>query len=52
MRRAFLRRYWYGDTVEETALRLGWSLSRTKSALFRLRKKLKIYLEQEELLHG
>lgn len=28
-RTAFLRRYWYADTVEETAGHLGWSLSRT-----------------------
>ena len=47
---AFLRRYWYADTVEETAGHLGWSLSRTKSVLFRTRKKLKAYLEQEGML--
>ena len=46
----FLRRYWYADTVEETAGHLGWSLSRTKSVLFRTRKKLKAYLEQEGML--
>lgn len=51
-RGVFLRRYWYGDTVEETARWAGWSLSRTKSALFRLRKKLKNYLEKEDLYHG
>ncbi len=51
-RGVFLRRYWYGDTVEEAAQWAGWSLSRTKSALFRLRKKLKIYLEKEDLYHG
>ena len=49
-RTAFLRRYWYADTVEETAGHLGWSLSRTKSVLFRTRKKLKAYLEQEGML--
>ena len=43
-RGVFLRRYWYGDTVEEAARWAGWSLSRTKSALFRMRKKLKDYL--------
>ena len=50
-RNIFLRRYWYGDTVEETARRLSWSVSRTKSALFRMRKKLKDYLEKEDLYH-
>lgn len=51
-RGVFLRRYWYGDTVEEAARWAGWSVSRTKSTLFRLRKKLKIYLEKEDLYHG
>lgn len=51
-RGVFLRRYWYGDTVEEAARWAGWSLSRTKSALFRMRKRLKDYLKKEELYHG
>ena len=48
----FLRRYWYGDTVEEAARWAGWSLSRTKSALFRMRNRLKDYLKKEELYHA
>lgn len=51
-RTVFLRRYWYGDTVEAAAERMGWSVSRTKSALFRVRRKLKDYLEKEDLYHG
>ena len=51
VRTAFLRRYWYADSVEAVALRLGWSVSKTKSALFRTRKKLKDYLVKEELWH-
>ena len=51
-RGVFLRRYWYGDTVEEAARWAGWSLSRTKSALFRMRKKLKDYLKKEGFYHG
>lgn len=51
-RGVFLRRYWYGDTVEEAARWAGWSVSRTKSALFRLRKRLRAYLEKEDLYHG
>ena len=50
-RNLFLRRYWYADSVEAVALRLGWSVSKTKSALFRMRKKLKDYLVKEELWH-
>lgn len=46
VRVAFLRRYWYADTVEETARRLGWSVSKTKSVLFRVRKKLWDYLKK------
>lgn len=49
-RNVFLRRYWYGDTVEEAAHWAGWSVSRTKSALFRLRNKLKDYLKKEDFL--
>lgn len=47
-RTAFLRRYWYGDTMEETSRRLGWSEGRTKSTLHRMRKKLREYLQKEE----
>ena len=43
----FLRRYWYADTVEATAAFLGWSVPKTKSVLFRMRKKLKHDLEKE-----
>ena len=46
-RGVFLRRYWYGDTVEEAARWAGWSVSKTKSALFRMRNRLRAYLEKE-----
>ena len=49
---AFLRRYWYGDTVEETAKHMGWGVGKTKTNLFRTRQKLKDYLKKEELYHG
>lgn len=49
---AFLRRYWYGDTVEETARHMGWGVGKTKTALFRTRQKLKDYLKKEDLYHG
>ena len=51
VRSAFVRRYWYCDSVEAVALYLGWSVSKTKSVLFRTRKKLKAYLIKEELWH-
>lgn len=47
---AFLRRYWYADSMEEIACRMGWSVSKTKSVLFRTRKKLSLYLKKEGLL--
>jgi len=49
-RAAFLRRYWYADTVEDTARRLGWSVSKTKSTLFRTRNRLRRQLQKEGFL--
>lgn len=46
-RMAFLRRYWFFDSVEEIAHRFGWSQSKVKSMLMRTREKLRKYLEQE-----
>ncbi len=50
VRAAFVRRYWYADTVEQTAQRLGWSVSRTKSVLFRTRNRLRNQLQKEGFL--
>lgn len=50
VRLAFLRRYWYADTVEDTARRLGWTVSKTKSVLFRTRNKLRAQLQKEGYL--
>lgn len=50
VRTAFVRRYWYAETVEGVASHMGWSVSKTKSVLFRLRNQLKKYLDREELL--
>lgn len=49
-RTAFLRRYWYGERVEEVAARMGWTVGKTKTALFRARQRLRTFLEKEELL--
>ncbi len=50
VRAAFLRRYWYADRVEDAARRLGWSVSKTKSVLFRTRNKLRAQLQKEGFL--
>ena len=50
VRIAFLRRYWYADTVEDAAHRLGWSVSKTKSVLFRTRNRLRAQLQKEGFL--
>ena len=46
-RLVFLRRYWYGDTIQEVARRYGCSESKVKMLLFRTRKKLRSWLEKE-----
>ena len=46
----FICRYWYFDAVPDIAKRFGFSDSKVKSMLHRLRKKLKDYLKREELL--
>ncbi len=50
VRAAFVRRYWYADTVEDAARRLGWSVSKTKSVLFRTRNRLRRQLQKEGFL--
>lgn len=42
----FVRRYWYCDTVAKIAVDYGFSESKVKSMLMRMRKDLKIYLER------
>ncbi len=46
-RAMFLRRYWYGQNVAEVAEALGCGAGKVKSSLFRSRKALRTYLEQE-----
>lgn len=46
-RAMFLRRYWYGQNVAEVAEALGCGAGKVKSSLFRSRKALRAYLEQE-----
>jgi len=46
-RRVFVCRYWYMDSVSDVSKRFGFSESKVKSMLLRLRKRLKSQLERE-----
>ena len=46
-RKVFVWRYWYFYSVEEICRRTGYSTSKVKSMLFRLRGELRDYLEKE-----
>ena len=44
---AFLRRYWYADSLSQVAKRLRISENAVKALLFRLRGSLRQHLEKE-----
>lgn len=46
-RRVFVCRYWYLDSIHDIAAYSGFSPSKVKNMLFRIRKRLKDYLEKE-----
>ena len=46
---AFVLRYWYLAPISDIAERLGCREAKIKSSLFRTRKKLKVYLQEEGL---
>lgn len=46
-REAFVRRYFFADSLQEIATRQGVSLSQVKSTLHRVRQGLRLYLEKE-----
>lgn len=46
-RNIFIRRYWYLDSITEISKRFSLSESKVKTTLFRLRNKLRVYLEEE-----
>lgn len=46
-RNIFLRRYWFGDTLQEISEETGFGLSKVKMSLLRSRKELKKVLEKE-----
>lgn len=45
----FLSRYWFLAPVAEIAARLGCTQGKVKTSLFRLRQKLRLYLQEENL---
>ena len=47
----FLRRYWFFESVEEIARGMGTSSGSIKTRLYRIRKELKRYLEQEAQIY-
>lgn len=49
-RRIFVCRYWHMDAITDICQRFSWPESRVKTALWRARKKLRRYLEKEDLL--
>ena len=48
-RNLFIRRYWYNDSIEELARMFDMSPSKVKSMLFRVRNKLRFYLQEQEI---
>lgn len=46
-RTMFIRRYWYSDSIGEIARRFSVRESKVKSQLFRIRGRLKNYLQEE-----
>lgn len=46
-RNLFVRRYWYFDSISDISKRYGYSQSKVKTALFRLREALRKHLEKE-----
>lgn len=50
MRRVFVQRYWYTQSISDIAKDCCISESKVKSMLFRMRGKLKIHLEKEGIV--
>ncbi len=49
-RKVFVRRYWYSDTLDEIAELYGMNEKTVATYLFRVRKKLRTYLQKEGYL--
>ena len=50
MRKVFVRRYWYMDSISDISVNMHLSESKVKSILFRIRGKLREYLESEGIM--
>lgn len=50
MRKVFVRRYWYADSIHDISDAFAISESKVKSILFRMRNKLRSYLEKEGIV--
>lgn len=48
-RHVFVCRYWYLDPIADICTQFGFSQSKVKSMLYRIRKKLLVYLKKEGL---
>ena len=48
-RNIFLFRYWYFESIDSICSRTGYTSSKIKSILYRIRKNLRTYLEKEEI---
>ncbi|MBQ8585460.1 MAG: sigma-70 family RNA polymerase sigma factor [Butyricicoccus sp.] len=46
-RSVFIMRYWYSASIEQISNSTGWSQSKVKSVLFRMRSELRTRLEKE-----
>ena len=46
-RKVFVRRYWYSESVEDIAEFYGMNTKTVATYLFRVRKKLKAFLQKE-----
>lgn len=51
-RNLFIRRYWYGDSIKELAIKTGTSPNKLAGHMYRLRLKLRDVLEVEEVYYG
>ncbi len=49
-RKVFLRRYWFFDSPEAIARHYGMTSGKVRSMLFRLREKLRVYLQKEGIV--
>lgn len=47
LRKMFVRRYWYLDSIHDVSEKFGCGESRVKTTLFRMREELREYLESE-----